>query len=53
MAHDPTPRFWQRELPSPTPHQSIDRDEDTFVDPDDDEDCRAGLMDFDRFDDDD
>jgi len=52
MAYDPTPRFWQRELPVPTPRTVVERDEDTFVDPDDDEDCRAGLVDLDRPDDD-
>ena len=42
---DPTPRLPQKEP------QIIDQTD--FVDPDDDEDCRAGLLELDRLEDDD
>lgn len=54
MADDPIARFPHREVPETAYHTDTDVDDfDDFVDPDDGEDCRAGLLDFDELEDDD
>jgi hypothetical protein len=53
MTYDPVPRFRHHETPVSNPRADVDYDVDAFVDPDDDEDCRAGLLEIDRPDDDD
>lgn len=54
MADDPIARFPHREVPETAYHTDVDDfdDFDDFVDPDDGEDCRAGLLDLDRPEDD-
>ncbi len=52
MASDPMTRF--RDLSEASRRSDVDvDDDDAFIDPDDGEDCRAGLLELDRPDDDD